>query len=175
MNKNQNDLQENKLVICDSNGEQAIKVLYLKQRRGGFWLLIGLSFVWLCCGIGLIAYGYATGAAEANRVESFELLVILPILVLIMIIINLHKALYYLNTRVELYKHHFIYRNALGRRRSYSYSECVSRREKRPLLHQEYYTKSIIWLKDGTKLTIDEQIIESGFGAEIGYLGLKKR
>lgn len=35
--------------------------------------------------------------------------------------------------------------------------------------------KAVIWMKDGSKITVDEQIIKGGFGAAIGYWGLKKR
>lgn len=91
-----------------------------------------------------------------------------------MILLCLHKAAYTLNTRVEMYKHRFIYRNAFGRRRSYSYSDCVSRREKRPLRAQRLLRKAIILMKDGTKITVDDPIIKGGFSAATGYWGLPK-
>ena len=175
MRENQNDSYKDEHGIYDDKGERAFKVLYLEKRKLAFWVMIGLSIVWLCCGTGLIVYAYSTGEPGANRVELIELLVIWPAFVLIIILVSLYKSLYFLNTRVELYKHHFIYRNAFGKRKSYSYCDCVSRHEKRYVKAPNHYSKAMIWMKDGSKITVDEQIIKGGFGAAVGYWGLKKR
>ncbi|MBR3299730.1 MAG: hypothetical protein IKI64_11125 [Clostridia bacterium] len=172
---NRNDSYTVERGIYDDKGERAFKVLYLEKRKACFWLMIGLSIVWLCCGAGLIVYAYSTGEPSANRVELFGLLVIWPAFVLIIILVSLYKSLYFLNTRVELYRHHFIYRNAFGMRKSYSYNDCISRHEKRYVKAPSHYSKAMIMMKDGSKLTVDEQIINAGFGAAIGYWGLKKR
>lgn len=175
MRENQNDSYKDEHGIYEDKGERAFKVLYLEKRKPAFWLMIVLSIVWLCCGAGLIVYAYSTGEPAANRVELIGLLVIWPAFVLIIILVSLYKTLYFLNTRVELYKHHFIYRNAFGKRKSYSYSDCVSRHEKRYVKAPNHYSKAMIWMKDGSKITVDGQIINGGFGAAVGYWGLKKR
>lgn len=175
MRDNQNDSYKDERGIYDEKGEQARLVLYHAKRKQYFWVAIGMSLVWFCCGIGLIIYAYSTGEPNANRVELIGLLVLWPAFVLIMILVNLYKSLYFLNTRVELYKHHFIYRNAFGKRKSYSYNGCVSRYEKRYVKAPSHYSKAMVWMKDGSKLTVDEQIMNDGFAVAIGYWDLKKR
>lgn len=175
MRDNQNDSYKDEHWIYDYKGEHAFKVLYHEKRKQYFWLGIGLSILWMCCGIGLILYAYSSADPVTNKVELIVLWVIWPVFALIMILLTLHKSLYFLNTRVEMYKHHFIYRNAFVKRKSYSYSDCVSRHEKRYVKAPNHYSKAMIWMKDGSKITVDEQIIKGGFGAAIGYWGLKKR
>lgn len=51
------------------------------------------------------------------------------------------ESLYFRNTRVELYKHHFIYRKEFEKRKSYSYNDCVSRREKWYVKAPSHYSK----------------------------------
>ena len=68
----------------------------------------------------------------------------------------------------QLYKDHFIYRNALLKRKSYSYRDCVSRRVKHYQNSGKRY-KAHIRMKDGSKIIVDERIINEGFGAAIGF------
>ena len=151
--------------VYDPNGEQAKQVLYLEQRKSMFWVMIGLAITMLLAGPGLIVYGFATDDAMAGNTAF---LILWPLAVIVFVLNIVYQAFFSLNVRVELYKDHFIYRNAFLKRRSYSYRDCVSRRVKYYQNSGKRY-KAHIRTKDGSKIIVDERIINEGFGAAIGF------
>ena len=161
--------------VYDSNGEQAKQVLYLEQRKSAFWVMIGLAFTMLLAGAGLIVYGFATDDAMA---ENILFLILWPLGVIAFVLYIVYQAFFSLNVRVELYKDHFIYRNAFLKRKSYSYRDCVSRRIKhyqnRYQLNSGKRYKAHMRMKDGSKIIVDERIINEGFGAAIRFNRLPK-
>lgn len=161
--------------VYDSNGEEAKQVLYLEQRKTLFWAMIILAFVVLLTGAGLIVYGFATDDVMAGNIAF---LILWPLGILAFALSIVYQAFFSLNVRVELYKDHFIYRNAFLKRKSYSYSACVSRRIKhyqnRYQLNSGKRYKAHIRMKDGSKIIVDERIINEGFGAAIRFNRLPK-
>ena len=86
-------------------------------------------------------------------------------------------ALYSLNGRVECYRNHFIYRTWLGARRDYAYSDCVSKRVREytnTMNAQNRIYKATIRMKDGSRIRLDNHMIEDGFGASISYHKIPK-
>lgn len=161
--------------VYDSNGEEAKQVSYLEQRKTVFWVMIGLAITMLLVGAGLIVYAFATDDAVA---ENIAFLILWPLAILVFALYIVYQGAFSLNVRVELYKDHFIYRNAFLKRKSYSYSDCVSRRVKhyqnRYQLNSGKRYKAHIRMKDGSKIIVDERIINEGFGAAIGFNRLPK-
>lgn len=161
--------------VYGSNGEEARQVLYLEQRKTVFWVMFGLAIAVLLSGAGLIVYGFVTDDAMAGNTAF---LILWPLGIIAFVLYILYQAFLSLNVRVELYKDHFIYRNAFLKRKSYSYSDCVSRRVKhyqnRYHLNSGKRYKAHIRMKDGSMIIVDERIINEGFGAAIRFSRLPK-
>lgn len=156
--------------VYDQNGEEARQVLYLEQRKTVFVAMLITAFMVLASGAGLIIYAFLTDDSAA---QSTAFLILWPLAVLVFTLFIIRFAFFSLNVRVELYKNHFIYRNAFLKRKSYSYSDCVSRRVKRyPNTEKRY--KAHIRMKDGSKIVVDERMINEGFGAAIGFRRLPR-
>lgn len=156
--------------VYDGNGEEAKQVLYLEQRKTVFWAMLILAIILLLAGVGLIVYGFATDDAMS---ENIAFLILWPLAVIVFVLYILYQAFFSLNVRVELYKDHFIYRNAFYKRKSYYYRDCVSRRVKHYQNSVKRY-KAHIRMKDGSKIIVDERIINEGFGAAIRFNKLPK-
>ena len=95
--------------VYDSNGNEAKQVLYLEQRKTVFWAMIVLAIILLLAGAGLIVYGFTTEDAMA---KNTAFLILWPLGILAFVLYIVYQAVFSLNVRVELYKDHFIYRNA---------------------------------------------------------------
>ena len=157
--------------VFDDSGEQAKLVLYLEQRNTGFAVMLAMALVWLTMGAALTVYSIVIGDPIMRHPALFILWLLF---VLWMTASCIRQALFSLNVRVELYKGHFIYRNAFLKRKSYAYSDCQSRRLKR-YPHTERRYKAYIRMRDGAKIVVDERIINEGFGASIGFNRLPKK
>ena len=150
--------------ITDENGENAGRVLYLEQRKTLFWVLV------LGMGVVLTFSAYA----QNDPITESPAFLSVPVLFVLCAAYFLYKALFALNVRVELYRDHFIYRTALGRRKRYGYRACVSCRVRRYPREPKRYM-AYIRMEDGSKIAVDERIITEGFGAAIDFHRLAKK
>lgn len=157
--------------VTDDTGEEARQVLYLDQRMTVFYIMLCLATALLICGLSLILYG---SARNDPMVHSRPLMTLWLLFILSLVLYLLYTGLYSRNTRVELYKDHFLYRNALCRRKRYEYTDCLYRREKRYGRYGQAFTATL-YMKDGSRIKVDERILRSGFGAAIGYRRLREK
>lgn len=157
------------------NGEQAQRVLYLDQRRAVAWLMLISGALILGLGLFLLFYTDPSGDSMLHHPIGAAFWLTGTIL---FSCLYFYYALRAKNTRVELYRDHFIYCGAFGKTRSYSYRDCVSSRERR------FYNRAPsnprirfvakLKMNDGRKLYVDDRIIKDGLGAPIGYHKLPK-
>lgn len=161
--------------VCDDNGEQAEKVLYLDQHKAVTWIMLISGALMLALGIFLLLYIDPSGDTMLHHPVGAAFWMMGTLLFSGMFF---YYALRAKNTRVELYRDHFIYRNTFGRTRSYSYRDCVSSRERRfynrSPLNPKIRFVAKLKMKDGCRLYVDDRIIEDGLGAPIGYHKLSK-
>lgn len=79
-------------------------------------------------------------------------------------LLSVYAYLFYRNTGVELYKHGFIYRDWLGRRLRYDYSDAVAKKRRRNANRSH-----VIIMRDGRKLKIDKYMLYIGLARELKY------
>ncbi len=157
------------------NGEQAQRVLYLDQHKGVTWIMLISGMLMLALGAFLLFYVDPSGFKMLHHPVGAALWSTGTVLFSGFFF---YYALRAKNTRAELYRDHFIYRNAFGKMRSYSYRDCVSSRERRFFNRAPSNPRirfvAKLKMKDGRKLYVDDRIIKDGLGAPIGYHKLPK-
>ena len=165
--------------VFDDSGEQAKRVLYRRGRAGMAGIGIGFSAVLVLFGLGPVLLGGNIGGSPAEKALFIALWALLCCGGTAYF---LHIALVGINARVELYGDHFIFRNALGKRTRYAYSDCVSVNETRfynrapaPSPNPRIFYVANIKMSDGSKITVDDRMLRDGLGAAIGYAGLPKK
>ncbi|MCR5807926.1 MAG: hypothetical protein K6G56_00030 [Clostridiales bacterium] len=157
--------------ISDEKGEQAAQVIYRDQRKVLTWVCFGAALLSLGLAVMLFFYG-APFDDSFGELLSFVLLEVFLVSSAVLLAIS---ALYYRNGRVEMYRDHFIYRNWRGKPKSYSYKDCVSKRVRNYQDGSRTHFKAAIRMNDGSKIRVDHRMLESGFGASIGFNRLRKR
>ncbi len=162
--------------VFDDSGEQAQKVLYLEQRKGVTWIMLIYGAAALATGLFFLLYTDPSGYNMLLYPITSALWITGTVLFSGMFF---YYALRAYNTKVELYRDHFIYCSAFGKRRSYSYRDCVSSRERRFYNRMPTNRKirfvAKLKMNDGRKLYVDDSIIKDGLGAPLGYHKLPKK
>lgn len=158
------------------NGEQAQRVLYLDQRRAVAWIMLISGVLMLSLGALLLFYTDPSGYKMLYHPVGAALWSTGTVLFSGLFF---YYALRAKNTRAELYRDHFIYRNAFKKTHSYSYRDCVSSRERhfynRAPSNPKMRFVAKLKMKDGRRLYVDDIMIKDGLGAPIGYHRLPKR
>lgn len=153
-------------LISDDAGETPQAVYYRKQRVAMAALMLSLAVLYLA-GIILLTI-FVPVRTEADRCYMIFLYVLFGVGVPYLI----GFSMYSLNGRVECYREHFVYRTWIGRRRDYAYLDCVSKKVKEyrnKMNEQNRIYTATIRMKDGSRIRVDNRMLEDGLAALLNF------
>ena len=158
-------------AISDDSGETPEAVYYRSQRTPITVIMLSIA-VLLIAGLVLLTV-FVPVRTEADRKYMIFLYIFFGLGALYLI----GLALFSWNGRVECYRDHFIYRTWLGARRDYVYSDCVSKKVKEyanTMNAQNRIYRATVRMKDGSRIRVDNRMLEDGLAASLNYRNLPK-
>ena len=158
-------------AISDDRGETPEAVYYRSQRTPITVIMLSIAF-FLIAGLVLLTI-FVPVRTEADRRSMIFLYIFFGFGALYLI----GLALFSWNGRVECYRDHFIYRTWLGARRDYVYSDCVSKKVKEyanTMNAQNRIYRATVRMQDGSRIRLDNRMLEDGLAASLNYRNLPK-
>ncbi len=159
-------------AISDDRGEAPEAVYYRSQRTTVTVVMLSMA-VLLIAGLVLLTI-FLPVRTETDRKYMIFLYVFFGLGSLCMI----GLALFSWNGRVECYRDHFIYRTWLGAGRDYRYSDCASKKVRdysNFMNAKNRIYRAVIRMQDGSRIRVDNRMIEDGLGASINFRKLPKQ
>lgn len=152
--------------ISDDAGETPLAVYYRKQRVAIAVIMLSLAVLYLA-GIILLTI-FVPVRTEMDK----HYMILLYVLFGVGVSYLVGFSMYSLNGRVECYREHFVYRTWIGRRRDYVYSDCVSKKVKEyrnKMNAQNRIYTATIRMKDGSRIRVDNRMLEDGLAALLNF------
>lgn len=148
-------------VIMDNIPIELPKTLRLKGRAASLLISVGAALLLAAFTAVMLIFG---GGSEGARITGY----VLAVCFFALIVWGMIDAIRLFSIRVVLEEESFTYHILLKEDRVFSYSDFVSQRTNSRYRHSANNWAIELFMKDGSKLLVDDAMMKGGLGAKLG-------